>query len=73
MRHIAVLLLLSGLSAANFFLAFSPELSRRYFRFPKSASGRKVIHLSSAIVLVLCVLLLFYAFLNPRGAWLNPY
>jgi len=67
MKHIALILFLSVLCVLNFVFAFSPELSRRQFRFPQSDAARKVLHLAFAIVFLLGAVLLFYAFLNPRG------
>jgi len=68
MKHIALIIFLSLLCALNFVFAFSPDLSRRQFQFPRSDAVRKVMHLVFAIVFLLGVLLTFYAFLNPRGA-----
>ena len=67
MKHIALLLFLSALGALNLIWAFSPELSRQYFRWPRSASARKVIHLVSAVVFLLGVLFIVYAMLDPRA------
>jgi hypothetical protein len=67
MKHIALIIFLSALCVLNFVFAFSPALSRRQFRFPKSDAARKVLHVAFAIVFLLGALLSFYAFLNPRG------
>jgi len=67
MKHIALMIFFTALCVLNFAFAFSSELSRRHFRFPKSAGARKAIHLACAIVFLLGVLMVFYAFLNPRG------
>ena len=67
MKHIALIIFLSLLCALNFVFAFSPNLSRRQFQFPKSDVALKVMHLVFAFVFLLGVVLAFYAFLNPRG------
>jgi len=68
MKHIALLLFLSSLCAVNFYFAWSPDAARRYQRFPiKSDRALKALHLIFAMVFLLGVLLILYAFLNPRG------
>ena len=67
MKHIALMIYLSALCVMNFVFAFYPELSRRYFRSPKSSTARKVIHLAFGILFLLGVLMVFYALLDPRG------
>jgi len=68
MKRMAVFLLLAFLCAFNFYSAFFPEFSRRYFPLPfQSDSLRKVVHLLAGGLFLLCVLFLVYATINPRG------
>jgi threonine/homoserine/homoserine lactone efflux protein len=68
MKRVALLVLLTFLCALNFYAAFSPDWSRRYFSlFIRSDALRKVVQLFFGVVLILCVLLLIYGALNPRG------
>jgi hypothetical protein len=67
MKPAAVLALLSLLSFLNFYAAYSPEWSRRYVRLIpfKSNSARSNLHVILGTLLLLGVLLLLWAFINP--------
>ena len=68
MKHIALLLFLSSLCAINFYFVWSPETARRYQWIPiKNDRALKTLHLIFAVVFLQCMLLVLYAFLNPRG------
>jgi hypothetical protein len=68
MSRVAVIVLLTALSAINLYSAYSPDWSRRHFRLPtKSDTLRTVIHAVIGSFFLLGVLLLIYAAINPRG------
>ena len=68
MKHIVIFLFLASLCAVNFYFAWSPEAARRYLWYPPNSDRAiKVLHFIFAVVLLLCTLLVVYAFLNPRG------
>jgi threonine/homoserine/homoserine lactone efflux protein len=67
-KRSAVIALLTVLSAVNLYSAFSPDWSRQYFPLPfKSYTLRKVVHILAGGLFLLCVLLLIYGAINPRG------
>ena len=68
MKLITILLLLTFVNALNLYSAFSPAWSRHYFLLPiKSDSRCKVTHGLAGGLFLLCVLLLIYAAIIPRG------